>query len=178
VIPSGEPLDDSVTAAPGRPTTFDLLDYATGWAAAAGLQLPLQLVGVTQPDLPGSTAAISQPDPTIHPVVAYSNQVIAAPGQHPVDRFRYTVRDSAGKEATGTVSVTIDAPPRFDGIAQHFDATPDSDPSAPQDAGWDVRHGTSGPLTGDITLSDAEGDPVTLVVLHPAGIGTVTLTKT
>jgi uncharacterized delta-60 repeat protein len=164
VIPGQGPLDDFVTAAPDVPTTIDLLDYATGAAAAAGLSLPLSLVGFTQPSLTGSQTAQSS---------AGDGEIQYTPGQghglHPTDVFNFTVQDSSGKRATGAVYVTLDRPPQLS-VKQDFPATQIS-------SGWVVPHGQPGPLTGVITLSDAEADQVTLTIESPAASGTVTLEK-
>jgi uncharacterized delta-60 repeat protein len=170
VIPGQGPLDDSVTAPPGTTTTFDLLDYATGGAPGAGLQPPLQLVSVTQPSLPGGATAIITTDPTLpSDFVQYTNTLTPAPGQHPTDTFDYTVRDSNGRMDSGTVYVTIDAPPVITVYLSPF-----VDPSNT----WTLRHGTPGPFTGDIRLSDAEGDPISLTLLDPGALyGHVTLSE-
>jgi uncharacterized delta-60 repeat protein len=173
VIPGGGPLDDSVTAPPGTMTTIDVLDFATGAAAAAGLQAPLELVAPPgQPNLPGSQTAISTTNAND---IVYTNTLTAQPGQHPNDSFTYTVKDASGKTAMGTVYVTIDAPPHFDrvAIAPAPGVTPGHSSTGLR--GWDVTHGTPGPLTGVIDLSDAEHDAIALTAA--GGAGSVTLTQ-
>jgi len=168
VIPGQGPLDDFVTASATTPTSIDVLTHAEAEAPAAGLQLPLQLVGQPgQPSLPGASTATSATNP---------GEIVYSPGngqgKHPADSFTYTVQDFAGTMATGTVYVTIDTPPQFASITTHFPAVYDAGRG-----GWNVPHGTNGPLTGVITLQDADQDPVTLTILSPADSGTVTLTK-
>jgi uncharacterized delta-60 repeat protein len=164
VIPGQGPLDDFVTAPPDMPTNFDLLDYATGAAPAAGLSLPLSLVGFTQPNLTGSQTAQSP---------AGLGEIQYTPGQghgvHAIDVFNYTVQDSSGRRATGAVYVTLDRPPHLS-VQQDFPATRISN-------GWVVPHGQPGPLTGVITLSDADADQVTLAIESQAAAGTVTLER-
>jgi uncharacterized delta-60 repeat protein len=162
VIPGQGPLDDFVTAPPDVPTNIDLLDYATGAAPAAGLSLPLSL-SFSQPSLPGSHTALSSDGMSIQYSPGQGN------GLHPTDVFNYTVQDSSGKRATGAVYVTLDRPPQLS-VKQGFPATRISN-------GWVVPHGQPGPLTGVITLSDADLDPVTLTMDSQATIGTVALKK-
>jgi hypothetical protein len=167
VIPSSGPLDDFVTAAPGTSTPIDVLDFATGGAAAAGLQEPLELVAPPgQPSLPGGQTAISATNPSD---IVYTNTVVAQPGQHPTDSFTYTVKDANGRTATGTVYVTIDTPP-----VVHITMDP---PAMADGPGWVVPWNTPGPLTGQISLSDAENDPVRLAVSDWPQHGTLKLTK-
>jgi uncharacterized delta-60 repeat protein len=164
VIPGQGPLDDFVIAPPDMPTTFDLLDFATGAAPAAGLSPPLSFLGFTQPSLSGSQTAQSP---------AGDGEIQYTPGQghglHPIDVFNYTVQDSSGKRATGAVYVTLDRPPQLS-VKQDFPATRLSN-------GWVVPHGQPGPLTGVITLSDADADQLTLTIEGPPSVGTVTLEK-
>jgi uncharacterized delta-60 repeat protein len=167
VIPGGGPLDDFVTAAPGTSTPIDVLDYATGGAAAAGLQAPLELVAPPgQPSLPGSQTVFSITNPND---IVYTNTVVAQPGQHPTDSFTYTVKDANGRTATGTVYVTIDTPP-----VVHITMNP---PAMADGPGWAVPKGTACPLTGQINVSDAEQDPVRLTASQGPQHGTVKLTK-
>src|SRR5262249_4565078 len=42
---------------------------------------------------------------------------------------------------------------------------------------WVLPHGTNGPLTGEIVVSDADGDPVRFVLLDQAAHGTLTLSQ-
>jgi uncharacterized delta-60 repeat protein len=167
VIPGQGPLDDFVTAEPGTSTAIDVLAYAEAEAPAAGLQLPLQLIGPPgQPSLPGSTTANSGNQ------IIYSNTQGTGPGVHPADAFTYTVQDASNTTATGTVYITIDTPPSIS------DSRPDqSDGPATPGPGWEFRHGTPGPLTGLITLADAENDPLTLTVDDQLSAGKVTLTN-
>ena len=166
VIPGQGPLDEFVKAPPNQTTMIDVLDHATGGAAAAGLQPPLQLVSVTPPSLPGSQTAINMTGPNR---IAYTNTLSAAPGRHPTDSFTYTVQDAAGKRASGTVYVTVDTPPSIS-ITHHFSYQE-------YGGGLNLKHGSPGPLTGDISLSDVEGDPITLTLLEQAMHGHVTLTE-
>jgi hypothetical protein len=164
VIPGQGPLDDFVTAAPGTPITIDLLDHANGAAADAALTAPLALVGFTQPSLPGGRTALS---PGGNGSLLYTPGQVH--GQHPIDTFSYTVQDVSGKRATATVYVTIDTLPVIS-LTHHF-------PYQAVGSGLYLAHGTAGPLTGDITLSDADGDPVSLVISAQAASGSVTLTE-
>jgi uncharacterized delta-60 repeat protein len=162
-IPGQGPLDDFVTNLPNTPTSIDVVGHATLAAVEAGLQVPLTLASFTEPSLAGSSAQRT-PD----------ESVLYTPGQgqgpHPSDFFSYTVTDANGKRATGTVYITIDTPPQFAQVQPNFPVVADQN-------GWGVRHGTPGPLTGNITLSDAEGDPLKLSLLDQAAHGTVTLTQ-
>jgi uncharacterized delta-60 repeat protein len=165
VIPGQGPLDDFVTAEPGTSTAIDVLTHAEAEAPAAGLQLPLQLIGPPgQPSLPGSTTANSGNQ------IIYTNTQGAEPGVHPTDAFAYTVQDASNTTATGTVYITIDTPPTIS-------VTPDPPAEvASPGAGWEYKHGTPGPLTGVVTLADAENDPLTLTVDDQLSAGKVTLT--
>jgi uncharacterized delta-60 repeat protein len=168
VIPGQGPLDDFVTAAPGTSTPIDVLDYATGAAPTVGLEAPLVLVApLGQPNLPGGQTTISSSDPSD---IVYDNTLSAQPGQHPIDSFTYTVKDANGLTATGTVYVTIDTPPVVHVIVNHADGLTSD--------GWDFPHGTPGPLTGVVNISDADDDPVSLAVYAQASPGVVSLTKT
>jgi uncharacterized delta-60 repeat protein len=167
VIPGAGPLDDFVTVAPGTRAPIDVLDYATGGAAAAGLQTPLALVSPTgQPNLPGSNAVISTTNPND---IVYTNTLTAQPGQHPTDSFTYTVQDVHGRTATGTVYVTVDSLP-----VVHITM---NQPAVADGPGWDVPKDTPGPLTGQINLADAEHDPIVLALADGPQHGTLKLTK-
>jgi uncharacterized delta-60 repeat protein len=166
VIPGQGPLDDFVTVAPDTATAIGVLDYATGLAAAAGLQPPLEFLDPPgQPSLPGSQTAISSTNRDI----VYTNTVVAQPGRHPTDSFTYTVLDVNQKTATGTVYINIDAPPVFD-VTVNSPAVAEAD-------GWAFPHGTTGPLTGLIDITDPEQDPVTLTVTAQPLYGTLSLRK-
>jgi hypothetical protein len=167
-IPAPRPLDESVTARPDKPTPIDVLLHATSAAPAAGLSPPLALVagGFSQPSLPGGHTALST-DAHGSTVILYTPG--QGQGKHPTDSFTYTVQDSQGKQATGTVSITINTPPVIS-ITHHFPFVALSD-------ALHLEHGKAGPFTGDITLSDAEGDPIMLKLLEPALHGQVTLTE-
>jgi uncharacterized delta-60 repeat protein len=164
VIPGQGPLDDFVTAAPGTSTAIDVLTHAEAEAPAAGLQLPLQLIGTPgPPSLPGSTTAQSGNQ------IIYSNTQGAGPGVHPTDAFTYTVQDASNTTATGTVYITIDTPPTIS-------VTPDPPAEvASPGPGWEYKHGTLGPLTGVVILADAEHDPLMLTVDDQLSAGKVTL---
>jgi uncharacterized delta-60 repeat protein len=167
VSPGRGPLDDFITVAPDTATAIDVLDYATGGAAAAGLQPPLALVSpLGQPSLPGSQTAISMTNPTD---IVYTNTLVAQPGKHPTDSFTYTVQDANGTTATGAVYLTIDAPPVF-----HVTVNP---PGTAEADGWAFPHGSPGPLTGLIDITDAEQDPVTLTVTAQPLYGSLSLTQ-
>jgi uncharacterized delta-60 repeat protein len=167
-IPGNGPLDEFVTAAPGKSTSIDVLGYAEAGASAAGLQLPLQIVGQPgSPSLPGATTAPSASDPG---QIVYTNTVTAQPGQHPADSFTYTVQDATGEQVTATVYVTIDAPPSFVSVTPKFEAVVNS-------GHWVIPHGLPGPLNGYVDLADAERDPVMLTINSQATTGVVTLKK-
>jgi hypothetical protein len=165
-IPAQGPLDDFITARPDQPTTVDVLFHATNAAPAAGLSPPLWLSAFTQPADSGGHTVLST-DKNGSSVIQYTPGVLE--GSHPVDSFKYTVQDSLGKLATGTVYITINTPPVIT-IKHNFPFVGDSDFLL-------LKHGTPGPFTGDIMLSDAEGDPMTLKLLGPALHGQVTLTE-
>jgi len=161
-IPGSGPLDDFVTVAPGTSTLIDAIGYAEAGAPGAGLQLPLQLVGQPgPPGLPGARTAISNND------IVYTNTVRPKPGVHPVDSFTYKVKDANGATATGTVYIIIDAPPQIRVVA---DAPAELDQTS-----WQIPHGTPGPLTGTVYVSDAEGDQVSLTPIDQLSIGKVTI---
>jgi uncharacterized delta-60 repeat protein len=162
-IPGQGPLDDFITNLPNTPTSIDVIGHATLAAVEAGLQLPLQLFSFTKPTLPGSDTWRNA-DQSVQYTPGQGQ------GEHPTDLFSYTVVDSGGKRATGTVYITIDTPPKFAQVQPNFSVTTDKD-------GWHVAHGTPGPLIGNITLSDAEGDALKLTLLDQALHGTVTLTQ-
>jgi uncharacterized delta-60 repeat protein len=167
VIPGQGPLDDFVIAPAGTSTALDLLDYATGAAPTVGLVAPLSLVAPPgQPTIPGGLTVVSLTNPSD---IIYNNTITPQHGQHPIDSFTYTVQDASGKTATGTVYVTIDTPPSVT-VHMNQPATDGSD-------GWAFPHGTPGPLTGLVNISDAEGDPVQAGVYAQAAHGTVSLTK-
>jgi uncharacterized delta-60 repeat protein len=163
----GGRLQESVLTGPGTSRAIDVLDYATGEANLLGLQVPLELVApLGQPNLPGSQTAISATNPND---IVYSNTVTPRPGQHPTDSFTYTVQDANLKTVTGTVYITIDAWPVFDVTVNH--------PAMEEADGWAFPHGTPGPLTGMINITDAEDDPLTLTVSDQPLHGTLNLTK-
>jgi uncharacterized delta-60 repeat protein len=160
VVPGQGPLDISLTVRPHGETAIDLLAYATK-AAEAGLQPPLGLQATSQP---AHAFVWSTTNPG---VVLY--EPAAGLANHVTDSFTYTVVDANGKLATGAVDVTLNTPPVISVYLSPY--------TTPGDV-WMLPHGTPGPLTGDILLSDAEGDPVTMALLGPPGLyGHVTLTE-
>ena len=175
VIPDQNgPLDMSVTAppstpaAPQPPTTIDVVAHAEAEAGDAGLQLPLQLLRFTQPDLTGSH---TEPSPASDPgKILFTYTPSAGQGVHPVASFEYTVEDANGTIEVGKVQVTIDTPPVITIQNEHpaFSSA---------DGVMSVPHGTPGPLTADIYVSDADGDPVTLTLSAPAEFGQVELNQ-
>jgi hypothetical protein len=171
VIPGKGPLDDFLTAPPNTPTTIDVLGYATGAAPGAGLQPPLNLVSVAPATLTGGTWAPSPHDlgEIVYTYTPTPDQSHTA-GPHPTDSFGYIVRDADGKLAFGAVDVTIDTPTQIT-------VQPDSPAVGQGFHEWLVPHETQGPLTGDIALADAEGDPLTLSISAQALHGHVSLTR-
>jgi hypothetical protein len=151
VVPDGAPnspplaVDDTATVAPGRSVVIAVL--------ANDLDLdgdPIQLVGVKSSPGHGTAKAAQG-------LITYT----ADPSFHGTDSFTYTIEDSHGATAMGTVTVAVNTPP-----------------SAP-DLAFQVPHGTTGSFSvaapGLLAkASDADGDPLSLTVTDGAR-GIVTL---
>jgi hypothetical protein len=172
VLRNGQsPLDDFVMVPLNTQTAIDVLGWATGAAPFAELQPPLSLVSVAPPSLAGATRVVSPYDPVqILYTYAPSPDQSHTAGRHPTDALSYKVKDSNGRTATGTVQITISTPPRIT-VQPHAPTDYEGDHT------WQVPHGTRGPLTGDIDLADADGDPLTLVISAQALHGQVSLTQ-
>ena len=151
VVPTEGPLDQDVTAPPNQPTTFDVLTHADAEASLVGLTYPLTLLRFTQPDLSGSTTEqSSQADPD---KIVFDYTATGGEPKHPSATFTYIVQDALGATALGTVQVTIDSPPVITISNENFVFPIDSI------GVFDLQHGTSGPLTAAVLLTDPDGRP-------------------